>query len=65
MRYLLPPVSPLCVALLLAACSATDDQSAPGGVSQGEAAALNDAAVMLDGDAMTINNTASEPEDQS
>ena len=39
-------------ALPLAACGGTGD-TAPGGVSQDEAAALNDAAAMLDANAIT------------
>ncbi len=47
----------------LAACSGGDDDSAPGGVTQGEAAALNDAAAMLDANAMapeTVNTQTKE-----
>ncbi len=59
MRHLLP-----LAALLVAACNATDDQSAIGGVSAGEAAALNDAAAMLDDNAMMTNTLAAESGDR-
>lgn len=64
MRYLLPPAALAGTALLLAACNAADHQSAPGGVSQGEATALNDAAAMLDENAMMANSPVPEPEDR-
>lgn len=49
-RFVRPAI--LFAPLLLIACGAADDDTAPGGVTQGEAAALNDAAAMLDDDAM-------------
>lgn len=49
--------------LLLAACNATDEPVAAGGVSQSEAAALNDAAAMLDGNSLDANALAAEPKD--
>ncbi len=51
------------VPLLLAGCNATDEPDAPGGVTQSEAAALNDAAAMLDGNSVAANALASEPKD--
>ncbi|KQN78529.1 hypothetical protein [Sphingomonas sp. Leaf62] len=41
--------------LLLAACSSGDEPSAPGGVTDSEAAALNDAAAMLDANSVDAN----------
>jgi hypothetical protein len=41
--------------LLLAACSGDDELSGPGGVTQTEAAALNDAAAMLDANSLNGN----------
>lgn len=41
--------------LLLAACSGDDEPSGPGGVTQTEAAALNDAAAMLDANSLDGN----------
>ncbi|WP_156359835.1 hypothetical protein [Sphingomonas sp. Leaf10] len=46
--------------LLLAACSATDEASAPGDVTQSEVAALNDAATMLDADSVDGNALPSQ-----
>jgi hypothetical protein len=46
--------------LLLAACSGTDEASAPGGVTQSEAAALNDAATMLDANSVDGNALTSQ-----
>lgn len=37
-----------CPALLLAACGSRDNEPGPGGVTQGEAKALDEAATMLD-----------------
>lgn len=51
-------------ALLLAGCSGSDDRSAPGGVTRDEAAALNDAAAMLDNAALDANAIAPVPEDR-
>ena len=48
-------------ALLLIGCSGSDDRSAPGGVTQDEAAALNDAAAMLDNAALDANAIAPDP----
>jgi hypothetical protein len=39
---------PLATLLLLAACSRTDNEPGPGGVTVGEAKALDDAAAMLE-----------------
>jgi hypothetical protein len=39
---------PLCVALALGACSKPDTAPGPGGVTLGEARALDEAAAMLD-----------------
>ncbi len=50
--------------LFLAACNGTDERSAPGGVTQGEAAALNDAAAMLDDNALDANVIAPEPKER-
>lgn len=41
--------------LLLAACSGDDEPSGSGGVTQTEAAALNDAAAMLDANSLDGN----------
>ncbi|PXA99550.1 hypothetical protein DMC47_02815 [Nostoc sp. 3335mG] len=49
--------------LLLAACEA-DEPVAPGGVSQGEAAALNDAAAMLDDNSLDADAIKPDPEDK-
>lgn len=49
--------------LLLAACGTPDDDAAPGGVSAGEAQALNDAAAMLDQNAMSANAVGANDED--
>jgi hypothetical protein len=49
--------------LLLSACDGGREDSAPGGVSQDEAAALNDAAAMLDNDAMAANVVVAPPKD--
>jgi hypothetical protein len=43
MRYLI-----VITALLLSACSRTDNEPGPGGVTVGEAKALDDAAAMLE-----------------
>jgi len=51
------------VPLLLAACAAADEPDAPGGVTQSEAAALNDAATMLDGNSVDANTIVSESKD--
>lgn len=51
-------------ALLLAGCGASDDRSGPGGVTQDEAAALNDAAAMLDNAALDANAIAPDPKEQ-
>ncbi|MGN5374188.1 hypothetical protein [Sphingomonas hankookensis] len=51
-------------ALCLAACSGPDPRSAPGGVTQREAAALNDAAAMLDDNALDANAIAPEPKER-
>lgn len=51
-------------ALLLAGCSGSDDRSAPGGVTQDEAAALNDAAAMLDNTALDANAIAPDPKER-
>ncbi len=56
------PVILLPIALLLAACNG-EDRSAPGDVTQSEAAALNDAAAMLDANALspeTVNAQTKE-----
>lgn len=46
----------LALALLFpAACSGDDEPSGPGGVTQSEAAALNDAAAMLDANSVDGN----------
>ncbi|MGW8190769.1 hypothetical protein [Sphingomonas hankookensis] len=50
--------------LLPAGCSGSDDRSAPGGVTQDEAAALNDAAAMLDNAALDANAIAPDPKDR-
>lgn len=50
--------------LLLAACGANDEPTAPGGVTQGEAAALNDAATMLDGNSVDASALAAEPKER-
>jgi hypothetical protein len=54
----------LALPLLLVACSGTDGDTAPGGVTQGEADALNDAAAMLDADAVSPNAIDAEPKDR-
>lgn len=46
--------------LLLAACSGGDEPSGPGGVTQSEAAALNDAAAMLDANSIDGNILTSQ-----
>lgn len=51
-------------ALLLVGCSGSDERSAPGGVTQEEAAALNDAAAMLDNAALDANAIAPAPEER-
>ena len=51
-------------ALLLAGCGGSDDRSAPGGVTQDEAAALNDAAAMLDDAALDANAIAPDPKER-
>lgn len=51
-------------ALLLAGCGESDDRSAPGGVTQDEAAALNDAAAMLDDAALDANAIAPDPKER-
>ncbi len=58
-----PAVFVMPFALLLAACDGGTADDAPGGVTQGEAAALNDAAAMLDANAMspdTVNAQSGE-----
>jgi hypothetical protein len=51
-------------ALLPAGCSGSNDRSATGGVTQDEAAALNDAAAMLDNAALDANAIAPDPKDR-
>ncbi|WP_294319780.1 hypothetical protein [uncultured Sphingomonas sp.] len=51
-------------ALLLVGCSRSDDRSAPGGVTQDEAAALNDAAAMLDNAALDAHAIAPDPKER-
>ena len=48
MRSLLPPLVALALALPLAGCGAKDNDPDVGGVTVGEARALNEAAEMLD-----------------
>ncbi|MDJ0275840.1 hypothetical protein QLH51_03335 [Sphingomonas sp. 2R-10] len=50
--------------LFLAACNGADQRSAPGGVTQDEAAALNDAAAMLDDNALDANAIAPDPKER-
>lgn len=51
-RRVAPLVAPLLVALLLlGACAKPDNAPGPGGVSVGEARALDDAAAMIESDA--------------
>lgn len=49
--------------LLLAACGGSDQATSPGGVTADEAQALNDAAVMLDQNAMSANAIGTDDED--
>lgn len=59
------PILALALAALLpTGCSGSDDRSAPGGVTQDEAAALNDAAAMLDNAALDANAIAPDPKDR-
>lgn len=59
------PILALALATLLpAGCSGSDDRSAPGGVTQDEAAALNDAAAMLDNAALDANAIAPDPKNR-
>lgn len=44
---------------LLGACG-SDDTSAPGGITAGEAQELNDAAAMLDANAVELNELAAD-----
>lgn len=59
-----PVLAQALAALLLAGCSGSDDRSAPGGVTQDEAAALNDAAAMLDNAALDANAIAPDPKEK-
>jgi hypothetical protein len=58
--------SPLAAAflLLLAACSRTDNEPGPGGVTVGEAKALDDAAAMLEERDKLAPTTANNQEPQ-
>ncbi|WP_230770343.1 hypothetical protein [Sphingomonas sp. Leaf4] len=60
----MPRTAPLALPalLLLAACSGGDKDTAPGGVTQSEAAALNDAAAMLDANALAPDTVAQPKE---
>jgi hypothetical protein len=53
-------VVPLLVAGLLAACSA--DPAPPGGLTADDERQLNEAAEMLDANAVALNATVAEPE---
>ncbi len=59
-----PALACTLAALLLAGCSGGDGRSAPGGVTQDEAAALNDAAAMLDNAALDANAIAPDRKDR-
>ncbi len=59
-----PSLAPMLAALLLVGCSRSDDRSAPGGVTQDEAAALNDAAAMLDNAALDAHAIAPDPKER-
>jgi hypothetical protein len=53
-------LAPFTAVLLLAACGGAEDAD-PGGISAGEAQELNDAAAMLDANAVELNEvTANE-----
>jgi hypothetical protein len=49
------------LALMLVACSTSPDDSAVGGVTQGEADGLNEAAAMLDNQALNSSATLVSP----
>ena len=53
-------VFPVCLALLLAGCGGSASDPGPGGVTMGEAAALNDAAAMLDANSVAIDNSTGD-----